>query len=226
MKKNLKHYLFFLVLYAGNLINCYAQACDPLTPSFIADLSSKADSMWLSPDTARNAYCCGTSGADACVEFIVTKNSSATGVIINIVSGAFPAGPLFIQVNCGPQIPMGDTIYLGTNGPHSITFCKPGTNINGYMIKSVTVSTSISEKNRNKTEIIISPNPSNDIIKFNSELTGKLKYRIIDFSGRIHFSDDFISVKTIDIFKLNKGIYFIEFSDENNLVEWHKIIKN
>lgn len=59
------------------------------------------------------------------------------GINFDIVSGAAPTGALFYQINCGPQIQVGQPICLNGQGPHTLTFCKPGNNQNIYQITSI-----------------------------------------------------------------------------------------
>ncbi|MDI1355522.1 MAG: hypothetical protein PSX36_11410, partial [bacterium] len=52
------------------------------------------------------------------------------------IYGAVPPGALFYQIGCGPPIAVGSPICLNGQGPHVLTFCKPGNNINSYGIIS------------------------------------------------------------------------------------------
>src|SRR5215213_586130 len=112
------------------------QPCDPLTPTFTINLTGVPDSSWTSSPTFRYGYCCTANAADKCVEFWVTLDTGAVGITLDITCGAMPAGSLFYQVNCGPQIPVGQPICLNGVGPHRITFCKPGNNANCFSITS------------------------------------------------------------------------------------------
>jgi gliding motility-associated-like protein len=114
-----------------------AQPCDPLTPSFNINLTGNPSGSWTSPATQRYGYCCTASGSDQCVEFNIILDPNANGISFNVTCGAMPAGALFYQVNCGPQIPVGQPICLSGIGPHRITFCKPGNNANCYSITSI-----------------------------------------------------------------------------------------
>lgn len=114
--------------------------CSAGVPTFNVDLTGDPDSTWLSPPTVRSDTCCGVTAPDRCVYFIVTLDSNANGIIMDIPEGggcgARPTGSLFYQVNCGPQIPIGTPVCLSGPGPHNITFCKPGNNANCYQITS------------------------------------------------------------------------------------------
>ena len=117
--------------------SAFAQPCDSITPSFVVDLSSNPDTVWISPDTVRIGNCCGTTKPDRCIEFILTLHEDAEAIIFDIYSGAVPPGALYYQVDCGPQIEVGNVICLIGTGPHNITFCKPGNNPNEYSITSI-----------------------------------------------------------------------------------------
>ena len=118
-------------------LSLFAQPCDPLTPSFTVNLTGNPSGMWVSPSIQRNGYCCTASGADVCIEFMVTLDPLSTGISFNIVSGAVPPGALYYQVNCGAPVPVGQPICLSGVGPHRLTFCKPGNNTNSYSITSI-----------------------------------------------------------------------------------------
>jgi gliding motility-associated-like protein len=129
--KKLLLLLFSLVVNIGTLFS----QCGTSTPVFYVDLSADPNATWLSPSIARDDTCCGSSGN--CIQFIVTLNPLAEGVIFDVVSGALPGGALFYQIDCGPPTNIGQSICLSGSGPHSITFCKPGNNENVYAITSI-----------------------------------------------------------------------------------------
>lgn len=114
--------------------------CAATVPTFVVNLTGAPDSTWVSPPTVRVDTCCGAVNPDRCVLFIVTLDTNANGIIMDIPEGggcgARPTGSLFYQVNCGPQVPIGTPVCLSGPGPHHITFCKPGNNMNCYQITS------------------------------------------------------------------------------------------
>src|ERR1035437_9305236 len=130
----IKYFLFF---YTFLVSLSYAQPCGPGTPTFTVNLTGHPDSLWISPSVVRNDTCCGATNPDQCLEFILTLDSAAVGIIFNIASGAVPPGTLYYQLGCGPPVVAGDTLCLSGPGPHSITFCKPGNNANTYSIGSI-----------------------------------------------------------------------------------------
>jgi len=134
-----RSYLFSIAFWFIGLL-VFAQPsgnCDPSTPFFSVNLSGNPNGTWLSPSFPRIGNCCGTLPPDNCLEFMVTLDSSAVAINFQIASGAVPPGALYYQVNCGPQIAVGSPICLNGPGPYSLTFCKPGNNVNTYAITSI-----------------------------------------------------------------------------------------
>lgn len=135
--KTVGKYLFFLLSF---LIFEFEQAqsqsqCNGNTPTYTLDLSSKADSIWISPLSGRNGSCC--SGGNNCVQFIVKLSANAEAIVLQIESGAAPSGSLTYTVNCGTPTAIGQKFCVTGQGPHSITFCKNGGNQNTYRITSI-----------------------------------------------------------------------------------------
>lgn len=114
-----------------------AQYCDSITPVFYVDLSTSPNMTWVSPDTDRDGYCCGASGADKCLEFIITLHPNSASLVFSIASGAVPPGALYYQIDCGPPTPVGSPICLTGTGPFHLTFCKPGNNTNAFSIVTI-----------------------------------------------------------------------------------------
>lgn len=134
--------IIFLLLYTSSVEAQYSTTIDTLnctggTTTFVIDLSSNADSSWISPPQVRAGSCCGTD--NNCVQFSITLAPSATGINFSIPGGcgAAPSGSLFYQVDCGPLTSVGTPICLNGQGPHILTFCKPGNNDNCYSIQSI-----------------------------------------------------------------------------------------
>ncbi|MEZ4978131.1 MAG: hypothetical protein R2772_02435 [Chitinophagales bacterium] len=138
MITNLRHFLIIIfVALLFKSLDAQSGLCDSITPYYYVDLSSNADSQWISPPDIREGNCCGTSFPKRCIEFELLLAPSTIGVIFDIYSGAAPSGSLFYQVNCGPEIPVGEMICLDGPGPHVLTFCKPGANQNEYTIQAI-----------------------------------------------------------------------------------------
>ena len=126
-------FIFLLCVSA----NAQVPTCDPNVPFYQVNLSGHPDSTWYSPGHSRDGHCCGTSGSDNCTSFEVIVDTGAAMINFNIASGAMPTGAMFYQVNCGPQVAVGQPICIVGPGPHHVTFCKPGNNQNTYLIQSI-----------------------------------------------------------------------------------------
>jgi gliding motility-associated-like protein len=89
--------------------------------TFNVNLSSTTDSAWTT-SCVRNGDCCtGTN----CVRFNVTLNPGSD--LLNfIVSNPSPSGSAYYQINCGPQIPIGQSFCVIGMTSVCITYCKPG----------------------------------------------------------------------------------------------------
>lgn len=111
--------------------------CEPTVPNYFVDLTSSSDATWTSPLVVREGLCCGNTAPDKCIVFEVLLHPSSVGIKFEVCSGATPGGALFYQVACGPPNPVGEILCLSGSGPHIITFCKPGNNLNEYCITSV-----------------------------------------------------------------------------------------
>ena len=111
--------------------------CDPNTPFFNVNLSSAPNGTWTSSPFPRVGNCCGTVAPDKCLEFKITLSPQAIAINFQIVSGAVPPGALYYQIDCGPPVAVGSPICLNGPGPYTLTFCKPGNNINSYAINSI-----------------------------------------------------------------------------------------
>jgi gliding motility-associated-like protein len=130
-------FLFVLFLLATNIDAQPSGNCGPTTPFFEVNLSSDPNGTWNSTALPRVGNCCGTTAPDKCVEFKITLSPLAVAINFQIASGAVPPGALFYQINCGPPVMVGAPLCLNGPGPYSLTFCKPGNNINTYAITSI-----------------------------------------------------------------------------------------
>lgn len=114
-----------------------SQNCDSITPVFSVNLTGNPTGTWISPSVQRQGLCCGNTNPNTCIQFDIILDPAATGINFGVFSGAMPGGSLFYQVNCGPLTSIGTPICLTGTGPHILTFCKPGTNINQFSITSI-----------------------------------------------------------------------------------------
>nr|WP_320023638.1 HYR domain-containing protein [uncultured Draconibacterium sp.] len=118
------------------------EVCQDEVPFEFADLSGAPDSLWFSEEKRREGICCSVTqdpgeGPPRCVSFNVYLDENAVGIIFDIYSGAEPPGALFYQIDCGPEIPVGEVVCLSGGRTHTVTFCKPGSNKNIYSIQSI-----------------------------------------------------------------------------------------
>ncbi|HBZ66270.1 MAG TPA: hypothetical protein DEO70_05480 [Bacteroidales bacterium] len=136
----MKRLLYILLVFTGCLVFGKGQVagqsnCTSDVPFFEVDLSANASGIWESTAVSRSGNCCDGVSAN-CVEFLVALHPNAAGVILEIISGSQPTGSLFYQNNCGTTSPIGDSMCLTGTGPHSLIFCKPGSNANIYRLSS------------------------------------------------------------------------------------------
>lgn len=130
--------LFSLLFLFGQFANAQSGLCDPNTPFYIVNLTGQPNGTWVSnPPIQRAGNCCGTTAPDRCIEFSITLDAAAVAINFQIASGAVPPGALFYQINCGPPVAVGSPICLNGPGPYTLTFCKPGNNLNTYAITSI-----------------------------------------------------------------------------------------
>lgn len=116
-----------------NMLNCNG------TPTFTVNLTGNPSGTWISNPEQRAGDCCNPGGDNNCVQFTVTLDPLAEGIIFNVPDGcgAAPSGSLFYQVDCGPLTSVGTPLCLNGTGPFIVTFCKPGNNENCYSITSI-----------------------------------------------------------------------------------------
>ena len=134
MKKLL---LILLVSLCTGNVKAQSGLCDAITPFFQVDLTGNPNGSWISaPPVVRDGLCCGNTNPDRCIEFEITLDPSAIAINFDIASGAIPSGSMFYQVDCNPPTPVGQPICLDGPGPYTLTFCKPGNNLNTYAITS------------------------------------------------------------------------------------------
>lgn len=126
-----------LILFSWNFSYAQLDSCDANVPYRYVDLTGQPQGQWISPVHSRDGNCCGTTSPDNCTSFEVVLDSNAAALSFDFYSGAVPPGSMFFQIDCGPQLAVGELICLAGVGPHRITFCKPGNNKNEYIIKSI-----------------------------------------------------------------------------------------
>lgn len=222
MKKCLTLFVLIFSVFFNPIVT-YSQACDSLVPSFVVDLSSKSDSVWLSPATQRDGFCCGAIAPYRCIEFKVTVSPAAIGIIVHIYTLSF--GPVWlVNFDCIDQVPVDDTLFFPTSGPYSLTICNPGNTVYQYEIKSIPTLTTTLISHENPPPIIIYPNPASDCIIIDSQSFTIKSYLIIDAYGKIIQSGNLENKKKIKLESLSAGLYLIELISDDQLMRY-KIIK-
>lgn len=75
------------------------------------------------------------------------------------------------------------------------------------------------EENKLENQLKVFPNPTNGLlqIKFSGN-TNQLNYQIIDVSGKLLKEETFRTEKQIDLSHLKNGLYFLRFTDQNEVV--------
>ena len=137
-KKTFKlFFLFILLTISLNQAKAQSSLCGPTTPTFTVNLTGFPNGSYMSPPINRADTCCGSTAPDRCVQFVVTLDTAAVGLIFTVCVGAVPPGSLYYQINCGPPQPVGTGICVTPPYPVILTFCKPGNNTNQYCIQSV-----------------------------------------------------------------------------------------
>ncbi|WP_162052936.1 T9SS type B sorting domain-containing protein [Pontibacter pamirensis] len=126
--------LWFLQLVS--IQNLYAQG-NNATPTFNVDLTADPNGVWTSENVTRNGQLCGAANNENCVQFNITLNSNSGGLQFLILSGPVPSGSMGYQIDCGPQVPVGQPICVSGPGPHILTLCMPGNAKGIFEIRSV-----------------------------------------------------------------------------------------
>jgi gliding motility-associated-like protein len=128
--------VLFWFLQLVNTQHLHAQA-NSATPTFNVDLTGTPNAIWESGSITRNGQLCGAVSNDNCVQFNITLDKNAAGLEFEIVDGPTPSGSMGYQINCGPQIPVGQPICVDGTGPHVLSLCMPGNAKGRFVIKSI-----------------------------------------------------------------------------------------
>ncbi len=135
-----KSKILFVLLFLCVFINANGQSglCTGETPFYDVDLVGDPGGTWISqPPIVRDGSCCGSSFPARCIEFSILLDSNTVAINFEIVSGAVPGGAMYYKIGCGPPRKVGDPICVNGPGPHALTFCKPGSNLNTYAITAI-----------------------------------------------------------------------------------------
>lgn len=97
---------------------------------------------------------------------------------------------------------------------------------NNERIRKVTVSitTEISEAQNDSELITMFPNPTNNSFVIKANSIEKQNLQIVDINGRLVFSQNLISVATIDVSNLNEGVYFVSLKSNKGIANKRLII--
>lgn len=136
MKKLITYFALTLLCVSAQL-NAQAPTCDPTVPFYQVNLVGQPTGSWTSPVHSRNGNCCSTISPDRCTSFEILLDTGAAMISFEIATGSIPPGSMFYQINCGPQVAVGQPICVVGPGPHYLTFCKPGNNTNTYRVTSI-----------------------------------------------------------------------------------------
>jgi hypothetical protein len=140
VNKLVLNFLFFALLILSPHSRAWAQSglCTPDVPFYSVNLDGNPGGVWTStPPIVRRGNCCSSSSPDRCIEFSIVLDKYAVAINFEIASGAVPPGAMYYQIGCGPPTQVGQPICVNGPGPHALTFCKPGSNLNTYRITSI-----------------------------------------------------------------------------------------
>lgn len=188
----------------------YIKLCNP-TPnpadpsSCISNSITSVDGLSCLKFTRFNTSTCGSC---YCVKIKFTDNTT-TSFNINFGSGN-------TVMNCFSK-----TIA-------SVTSITASTNCGGCESGTTYKTASIIEKNDiivEKSRIIVSPNPTNSVVRFDGLDLDKYKILIYDVTGKSIFKETKINTE-INISKLMNGVYLYIITDDFGFSQEGKIVKN
>ncbi|WP_180336346.1 T9SS type B sorting domain-containing protein [Pontibacter ramchanderi] len=116
--------------------NVFAQGNNQV-PTFTVDLTGKPNGVWDSGSVNRRGQLCGAESNENCVQFNIILDRNAAGLEFEITDGPVPSGSMGYQIDCGPQVPVGQPICVDGTGPHILTLCMPGNAKGSFRIKSI-----------------------------------------------------------------------------------------
>ncbi len=132
--------IFFILIFAYEANG--QRICPGTVPFEVADLRANPDSVWISSGVNQRAgACCGENN---CIEIVLYLNSGAQGIKLDFDPNfpqAVPGGSLTVEINCTEFVfRTGSTINpicLSGTGPFNLVYCKPGNNLNRFIITSI-----------------------------------------------------------------------------------------
>lgn len=133
-----KNTIFVFLLCFPFLAKTQSGLCTGETPFYEVNLVGSPGGTWVSsPPIPRAGSCCGSQWPERCIEFEILLDSNTVAINFEVASGAIPPGALFYKIGCGPEQRVGEPICVNGPGPHVLTFCKPGKNLNTYAITAI-----------------------------------------------------------------------------------------
>lgn len=116
--------------------------------------------------------------------------------------------------------------YIETNPGSGVVGSTPLVDTINSVFCNYNGSGSTAELEENKEFVSIYPNPTHSILHINNHSTDKLNIEIFDFNGRLINTGETMLPNhslTMDV-NLKQGIYFVRISNDEVLLEIHKII--
>ncbi|WP_266204430.1 T9SS type B sorting domain-containing protein [Pontibacter kalidii] len=117
----------FGVLQLATSLGAFGQGKNDEVPTFTVDLRGKPNGVWRSDEIIRNGQLCGiTDKNENCVQFTIILDPNAEQMEFDIIKGPVPSGSMGYQIDCGPQMPVGQPICVDVSKPITLTLCMPG----------------------------------------------------------------------------------------------------
>lgn len=124
MNKKLLYFVIGIIIFTSNPLDVKAQCCDTASvTTFIVDLSSSPDSVWISPDVGRDGQCCGADPTVDCIQFIIYTHPNSTEAAFGVASPPDPPGQWY-SIACGDSAHMGQPVCISGGDTICIIYCK------------------------------------------------------------------------------------------------------
>src|SRR5688500_6333460 len=107
----MKKILFLIIsVFLLNDLQAQVPTCGANVPFFQVDLTGQPSGIWISPWHSRVGQCCSVGNSNNCTSFEIILDANAAMINFEVAGGAIPTGAMFYQINCGPQVPVGQPI--------------------------------------------------------------------------------------------------------------------
>ena len=110
--------------------------CQTSVPHWCVDFTT-GPLTFTTPSVSRVGNCCNTSSPDRCANFVFCIGANIAAVRFQICAGNEPPGALNYMIDCGPPQDIRTLGCVSTPGMHTLSFCKPGNNPNGYCLTAI-----------------------------------------------------------------------------------------